>query len=156
VANDEGTVKGCKLRRELIGSIQENWGKGLYRYRPTIGQRGILKARIYCAVIYYIFKNIDGKHKEVDLVVCRDFAGHENNIKQNLRHFLEKLDGRIIKSIKFDKLPTSSSAHGYAYLMAKDKHNLLPTYVNINLEEIEKFLKKPTIKSKRKKNKSRV
>ncbi len=47
VANEEGIVRGCKLQRNLIGSIQENWGKGLYRYRPTKGQRGILKARIY-------------------------------------------------------------------------------------------------------------
>ena len=28
----------------------------------------------------------------------------------------------------------------YAYLMFKDNYNLLPTYANLSLEDIEKFL----------------
>ena len=149
IASDCGIIKGYKLKQPLITSIQDNWSKGIYRYRPTIGQRGLLKVRIYSTIVHYLFRSIDKKYDEIDLVVCRDFAWHENDIKQNLTFFLEKLQGRKIKSITFKKLSNSSNAHGYAYLMSKDKYNLLPSYIEININDIEPFLKRTLQKKKK-------
>ncbi len=148
IANDTGIVKGFKFKQALISLLQENWEKGLYRYPQTINRRGIFKVRIYCIIIYHLFKAID-KIKEVELVICKDFPGHQNDIKQNLRHFLEKLAGKRITSIKFERLPNTSNAHGYAYLMSKDKYNLLPTYVTLELKDIEPFLRKYEKKGKK-------
>lgn len=149
IASDCGIIKGCKLKQPFITTIQDNWSKGIYRYRPTIGQRGLLKVRIYSAIVHYLFKSIDKKYDEIDLVICRDFACHENDIKQNLTFFLEKLQGKKIKSITFEKLPLTSNAHGYAYLMNKDKYNLLPSYVDVDLKDIEPFLKRKLQKKKK-------
>ena len=44
-----------------------------------------------------------------------------------------------INYTKFDK---NSNADKYAYLMRKDSKNKMDTYVEISLEDIEKFLKK--------------
>jgi len=43
---------------------------------------------------------------------------------------------------RYQKLPKNSKAHWYAFLMNKDKENKFSTYVEINKEEIEVFLKK--------------
>ncbi|MBS3088011.1 hypothetical protein J4226_05445 [Candidatus Pacearchaeota archaeon] len=141
VASDCGIVKGFKFKDNLIAEIQNKWSKGFYRYRPTKGQRGLLKVRIYCIIIHYLIKELN-ENKELDLIVCRDFPSHENNIKQNFYHFIEILQGKKIKSLKFEQLPNNSNAHGYAYLMSKDKYNHLGCYVNIKIEDIEPFLKK--------------
>jgi len=142
IANGTGIVKGFKMNQNLISSIQNNWKKGMYRYKYTKGRKGILKVRIYSAIIHYLFNAIDKEYKDIELIICRDFATHENNIKQNLIYFLERLQGRKINLLKFGKLANNSNAHSYAYLMNKDKHNLLNCYVNISLKDIEFYLRK--------------
>lgn len=42
----------------------------------------------------------------------------------------------------YQKLASTSHAHVYSSMMRKDNKNLLSTYVDINLEDIEKFLRK--------------
>ena len=42
----------------------------------------------------------------------------------------------------YQRLANDSHAHIYANMMRRDIKNLLKTYVNISLEDIEKFLKK--------------
>ena len=44
-----------------------------------------------------------------------------------------------VNSIIF-KCLKGSDVDNYAYLMIKDNYNLLPTYVNLSLKDIEKFL----------------
>ncbi len=45
-------------------------------------------------------------------------------------------------TFEFTRLGKDSQAHHYSYLMRKDKKNQLKSYVEINLEDIEKWLKK--------------
>jgi hypothetical protein len=40
----------------------------------------------------------------------------------------------------FCRLDKDSNAHKYSYLMRKDTNNQLSNYVNIPLEDIEKFI----------------
>ena len=78
----------------------------------------------------------------LSLTICRDFKGRTNEISQNLKHFLEiNLEIKIGKPL-FQRLSNSSHAHIYANMMRRDTKNQLRTYVNISLEDIEKFLKK--------------
>jgi hypothetical protein len=133
-------IKGFKFSKELSEKLQENWSKGKYKYPCVPNKRGLLKVRIYSIVLFYIFKelNIEGP---VSLTICRDFKGHENDIEMNLNFFLkEKLKINLGKPLH-QKLPNNSKAHWYAYLMTKDSENLLKTYVEINLEDFEKYLK---------------
>ena len=81
------------------------------------------------------------KDKGITLEICRDFEGHEEDIKSNLRYFLEKRLGLKLE-IRFIKLSKESNADKYATLMRLDSKNKFPNYTKINLGDIEKFLKK--------------
>jgi len=144
IASDDGSIiKGFKFNKELISSLILNWKLDKYRYPYNLVEtkRGILKARIYSIIIYYLFKSVP-KQDFISLTICRDFKGRENEIKQNLKFFLdEKLELKTGKPL-FQKLLKSSFAHIYASMMRRDKKNLLGSYINISLEEIEKYLLK--------------
>ena len=134
-------IKGFKFTKELIDNLISNWKKGEYKYLPTKNKTGLFKVRIYCIILYYIFKEIKDKEK-ISLTICRDFKGHENDIDFNLKFFLgEKLQLNLGKPLH-QKLPPQSKAHWYAYLMSKDSENLLKTYISLKLEDIELFLKR--------------
>ncbi len=91
--------------------------------------------------LYYLFKSIQ-KPDFVSLTICRDFKGRENEINQNLKLFLtEKLKIKIGKPL-FQKLSKSSYAHIYASMMRRDKKNLLNSYVDLSLKDIEEYLLK--------------
>lgn len=144
IARDDGEViKGFKLSKELIDKLILNWkaNKYKYEYNPYETKRGIFKVRIYSIIIYYLFKAV----KEIDwlsLTICRDFKGRINEINQNLNFFLGKLLNIKIGKPLYQKLANNSYAHNYAGMMRKDNKNLLNTYVNLTLEDIEKFLKR--------------
>lgn len=143
IARDDGEiVKGFKFDRALIDCIIDHWKANKYRYEYNRFEtkRGILKARIYSIVLYYLFKSVI-KPDFLSLILCRDFKGRDNEIIQNLNYFFELLKIKAGKPI-FQKLPFASHAHIYANLMRRDTKNLLSTYVKISLEDIEKFLKK--------------
>jgi hypothetical protein len=93
---------------------------------------------VYSSIICCLLESI-GKPHEVELEICRDLRFHENNIKQRLNKLLRKKLGIIVNSIIFRCLK-NSDVDNYAYLMVKDNYNLLPTYANLSLEDIEKFL----------------
>ena len=144
IAKDDGeTIKGFKLSKSLIDYLIANWkaNKYKYDYNQYETKRGIFKVRVYSIIIYYLFKSL----KEIDwlsLTICRDFKGRINEINQNLNFFLGKLLNIKIGKPLYQKLANNSYAHIYAGMMRKDNKNLLNTYVNITLEDIEKFLKK--------------
>ncbi len=115
------------------------YGEGKYRYKKSGNGKSLLKIRIYCIIVYYLFKNINPL-SNINLEICRDFQGHEREITSNLKYFLEdKLKLKI--SIRYSKLPKGSNADKYAYLMRKDKKNLIKGYIKINIKNIEKYLK---------------
>ena len=138
IADGNGTVKGFKFDKRLSDEIVQKWIRGKYKYEHSAKKQGVFKVRLYSIVIYYLFKQIPNC-KEVELYICTDFSGHENDIRLNLRYFLGK-DKIKINNFVHGTLPPDSDAHWYAYMMNKDKYNKLPTYVNITLEEIEPFL----------------
>lgn len=142
VANRGGIIKGFKFNEEYVQILNSRYGQGKYRYKKSKREKAQLKVRTYCIIIYYLFKSlkIEG---EISLKICRDFDGKENDIKENLKFFLEKLLGlKIDERILFTKLDENSNAHRYSHIMRKDTKNQFPNYIKISIEDIEKFLKK--------------
>ncbi|MBU1199875.1 MAG: hypothetical protein KKF46_04050 [Nanoarchaeota archaeon] len=133
-------IKGFRFNTELItNKLVKNWNENKYKYDPS--KKGVFKARLYSIVVYYLFKSIP-QQKFLSLTICRDFCGHENDINQTLKHLLENVLKTTIGKPRHQKLPNSSNAHWYAYLIRKDNANQLPNHVDISIEEIEKYLKK--------------
>jgi len=144
IAKDDGEIiRGFKFSKDLIDVLVSNWKENKYRYEYNRFEtkRGIFKVRIYSIIIYYLFKSIE-KPEFLSLTICRDFKGRTNEITQNLKYFLETILKIKIGTPLFQKLPNSSHAHIYANMMRRDSKNQLKTYVEINLKDIEKFLKK--------------
>ncbi len=92
---------------------------------------------VYSAIICGLLESIGVK--KVELEICHDLRFHENNIKQRLQKLLRKKLGIKVNSIIF-KCMKGSDVDNYAYLMFKDNWNLLPTYIDLSLEDLEKFL----------------
>lgn len=136
-------IRGYRIDEEVKKTLIEKWKGNKYRYPYNEFEmnRGTFKVRIYCIIIYYLFKSLKIKEK-ISLTICRDFSGRESTIKQNLKFLMED-KGRMKMGVPlFQKLPTSSLAHWYAKMMANDSENHLDTYVSITLKDIEKFLNK--------------
>jgi len=138
---EKSIIKGFKFKEELIQTLISRWEKGQYKYSFTENKRGLFKVRLYCIVLYYLFREINIK-EGLSLTICRDFKGHENDITLNLKFFLGERLGINLGKPLYQKLPQKSKAHWYAYLMSKDSENLLNTYVKIEVEDIELFLKR--------------
>ena len=136
-------IKGFRIDKEIKKTLIEKWKNNKYRYPYTKFEknRGTFKVRIYCIIIYYLFKSLKTKEK-ISLTICRDFHNRKSTINQNLRFLMEEKGGMKIGVPLHQKLPRSSLANWYANMMANDSENHLDTYVNITLEDIEKFLKK--------------
>ncbi|MFH1592390.1 MAG: hypothetical protein ABIB47_03415 [Candidatus Woesearchaeota archaeon] len=139
----KGIIKGFRIDEEIKETLIQRWKENKYRYLydKSEKKRGLFKVRIYCIIIYYLFKSLGIKEK-ISLTICRDFSGRESTINQNLRFLLEEKGKMKIGIPLYQKLPPSSLAHWYARMMSKDSENRLDTYVDITLEDIEKFLKK--------------
>lgn len=110
IADGNGIIKGFKFNRKLSNELVEKWVRGKYKYKHSANKQGIFKVRLYCIIVYYLFKEIL-TCKEVDLCLCRDFSGRENEIKQNLYYLLEEKGKIKIKSLVYEKLPLDSDAH---------------------------------------------
>lgn len=144
ISSEDGeTIKGFKFNKELIDKLIINWKSNKYRYEYNNfdTKRGIFKVRIYSIILYYLFKSIE-KPEWISLTICKDFKGRTNEITQNLKYFLEKILRIKMGKPLYQRLANNSHAHNYASMMRKDIKNLLKTYINISLEDIEKFLKK--------------
>ncbi len=144
IANKDSLIKGFKINEETIQILKARYGEGKYRYKKSKKQKSLFAVRVYCVVIYYLFKNIQKKVENKDLVlnICRDFSGKENDIKIILTTLLEEDLKLKSLTIYFCTLPKGSNADKYAFLMRQDRKNLLKTYVPITVKEIEEFLKK--------------
>ena len=57
VAKDHDIIKGFKFDRKLIQILRARQGEGRYRYPLTLRGKSFLRVRIYCIVIYYLFKD---------------------------------------------------------------------------------------------------
>lgn len=141
IANKKGIVKGFKIKEPLLKILKSRRGEEKYRYKKSQPGNSLFKIRLYCIIIYYLFKTIKFKNNEIILEICRDFQGHEREITSQLKYFLEDKLGLKIE-IRYLKLPKESIADRYSFLMRKDNKNKMDTYVKINLEEIEKYLLK--------------
>jgi len=139
----KGIIRGFRIDEEIKKILIKNWkeNKYCYYYDKFEKKRGLFKVRIYCIILYYLFKSLEIKEK-ISLTICRDFSGRESTINQNLKFLLEEKGKMKIGVPLHQKLPQSSLAHRYALMMARDSENCLDIYVNITLEDIEKFLKK--------------
>jgi len=138
ISDCRGGIRGFQISQEIIDNVLTNWKAGRYFCRCSKRGLGFFKAMIYSSVICCLLDSI-GKPKEVELEICRDLRFHENNIRQRLNKLLRKKRGIKVNSIVFKNLK-GSDVDNYAYLMFKDNYNLLPTYVNLHLQNIEKFL----------------
>jgi len=140
---NNGIIKGYKFNGDLIQILKSRRGEGKYRYPLSKEGNALFKIRLYCIIIYYLFRDIDFRDMdhEIKLEICRDFQGHEQNITSNLKSFLEE-NLHLKISTKYVKLPKDSNADKYAYLMRKDTSNKIKGYVKIELEDMEKYLKR--------------
>ncbi len=139
ISDYNGMIRGFQLNQGLVDNLKEHWRKGRYFCKHSKRGLGFFKAMVYSAIICGLFESIE-KPSEIDLEICRDFRWHENNIEQRLRKLLRKKIGIKVNSIKTCTLPRGCDVDNYAYLMFRDKYNLFPIYVNLSLEDIEKFL----------------
>lgn len=140
IANKDDIIRGFKFDEKTVNILSSKYGQGVYRYPKSKRGKSSLKIRIYCVVIYYLFKSLNLKG-DISLNICRDFDGREEDIKSNLKIFLGRNLGlRMLNNYHFVKLSTESNAHKYAYLMRNDTKNKMKTYVKINVKDIEKWL----------------
>ncbi|MBU2458878.1 MAG: hypothetical protein KKB29_00745, partial [Nanoarchaeota archaeon] len=84
--NGRRIIKGFKIDEELIKTLIKKWKGNKYRYYYDQYEqtRGTFKVRIYCIIIYYLFKSL-GIREKISLTICRDFSGRENTVNQNLK-----------------------------------------------------------------------
>ncbi len=123
IANKDSIIKGFKINEEFIKVIISGYKQGKYKYPLSKKGKSSLKVRIYCVIIFYLIKSLNLK-KEISLNICRDFTGRENDIRKNLKHFLEKeLNLDLKDRIYFERLTKDSNAHKYSFLMRHDTKN---------------------------------
>jgi len=140
VAENDGIVRGYKFSEDVISKICFRFGQGFYRYDKSKRGKTLLKIRIYCVVVYYLVRSM-GNLGNVSFNICRDFTGKERDIREMLEFFIGRKLGIDIDKIYFGKLSNDSNAHIFSYLMRHDKNNKIGSYVKIDLEEIERWLK---------------
>ena len=143
----EPLIYGYKFNEQTIQILKSRHGEGRYKYGSSHTQKALLKIRVYSIVIHYIFEFIHSQKKILDdginLVLCRDFSGRENDIRANLKYLLTDIQKLQINSIYFCKLDKGSNADRYAFLMRKDRKNTMKNnYVTISLDQFEQYLKK--------------
>ena len=143
ISDNNDIIKGYKFDEKTIQVIKARYGEGRYRYKISSQGKAFLKVRIYCIIIYYLFKDILDKikYKKLVLNICRDFQGHEKDIKSNLISLLKDKLGLLFE-MRYVTLPKNSNADKYAHLMRKDRKNLIKGYVKISYKDIEKLLLK--------------
>ena len=141
IADKNNFIRGFKFNGELIQDLVLNYSGNKYRYKESKHGKVLLKIRVYCIIIYYLFENLGIRNKEITLEICRDFHGHEREITSQLKFFLENKLGLKINCI-YVRLPKGSNADKYAYLMRKDTKNQIKGYAKITLDDIERYLKR--------------
>ena len=142
IANKDRLIKVFKFDDKLVKSLCSRYGQGIYKYSKSKKGKALFKIRLYCIVIFYLFKSLNLK-EEISVNLCRDFSGRENDIKETLKYFLgTELKINLNERIYFGKLSQESNAHRYSFLMRHDNKNQMKTYIKLSLEDIEKWLLK--------------
>jgi len=138
ISDGIGNIMGFKFNVDLVNKLNKNWRDGKYNRFPW-GSLGKFKVRIYRVVLRYLLRSLfkKNKDKEVTVQFCRDFPSHEKGIAQSIQHRVVNIHKRDLKRIFCEKLPKNSDAHGYAFIMHKDKYNYLNCYTKISLKDIE-------------------
>ena len=140
LASKDGiTIKGFKTTSEIVEKLALNHRAGKYRYDYSKKGKANLKIRLYCGIVYYLVKSTQAE--KVMLLLCKDFDGREDDIKNALNYLLESKLGLNVEGILFSRLEKDALAHKYAYLMRKDSLNQMKTYINISFQELEEFVK---------------
>ena len=143
----EPIIYGFKFDENTIQILKSRHGQSKYKYGYSHTQKALFKIRVYSIAIFYIIKYIQIKginfNKGIYLTMCRDFEGRENDIRSNLKYLLTDILKLEIKKLEFCRLPNGSNADKYAFLMRKDKKNVMKSnYIKISIEEFEEFLRK--------------
>ncbi|HLC79260.1 MAG TPA: hypothetical protein VJG83_02410 [archaeon] len=134
---------GYKFDEKTLRILTARWGQGKYTYAKSPKGKADMRVRLYCIVIYYIFKRLKDKieSSNIKLRLCKDFSGRESNIKESLKYLLSSLKYSVA-SMDFAKLSKHSLADKYAYLLRKDTENKFKgLLIHIEIDEFEKFLK---------------
>lgn len=144
--NSDPIIFGYKFSDDIVKVLKSKYGAGLYRYKKSEKQISTFRVKLYSISAYFIIKHIYEKYKNlsknISLALCKDFDGRENEIKSMLNYHLANKIGLNIEKIYFERLPKESLADKYAYLMRKDKKNLMKdNYINITITQFEEFLK---------------
>jgi len=137
ISDCKGLIRGFQINKNMINDLQASWKAGKYSCRHSKRGLGFFKAMVYSSIICCLLESV--KSKEVELEICRDLRFHENNIKQRLNKLLRKRLEIKVNSIIFKSMK-GTDIDNYSYLMLKDNYNLLPTYINLSLADIERFL----------------
>ncbi len=138
IADKNSLIRGFKFSEKLVKDLCSRYGQGFYRYKKSKKGKANFRVRLYCVVVYYLIESL--KVNSYSLTICRDFNGKENDIRENLKALFKKNNLYLTESIFFTKLDKNSNAHKYAFLMREDKKNQLPNYIEIKLEDFEKWL----------------
>lgn len=113
-----------KIKRELY-----------IKYKRAIGQ---LRYKLFTICVFYCIKDYIKIHKEIELVICCEYSGKENLIKDLLIKILSKNNFKINKElISFGRIGKKSNAH----IIAIDtfRKNRKPNRI-LKEEDIIKFL----------------
>ena len=142
VADNNESIRGFKFNAELVQILSSRYGQGFYRYKKSKKGKADFKIRLYCIVLYHLFKSLKISGI-ISLNICRDFLGREEDIRKSLMYFLEnKLNLDLRDRIYFCKLSKDSNAHKYSFLMREDRKNKMSIYIDINIGDFEAWLKK--------------
>ena len=61
IANKNNIIKGFKFDEKLVNDLCSKFGQGFYRYKKSKKGKSMFKIRLYCVVIYFLFKSINYK-----------------------------------------------------------------------------------------------
>ena len=138
-----GLIIGFKFNSKIQQTLLSRFGANQYDYNKSKKGMAYFRIRLYCIVIYQLFKILKQKYSINNFYVdfCRDFQGNENNINQQLDFFLKnKLN--LDFEHRYVKLSKNSIADKYAFLIRNDDLNKLKSIcIEISITMFEKYLK---------------
>ncbi|MBU3924128.1 MAG: hypothetical protein KJ592_04375 [Nanoarchaeota archaeon] len=141
IADKNDTIRGFKFSNKLVQDLSSRYGQGFYRYSKSKKGKSNFKVRLYCVIIYHLFKDIK-IDEELQLKICNDFDGRSSYIRESLLYFLgNNLNLITSDNICFEKLPANSLAHKNAFLIRKNKKGFSDLCIDIKLTDFEKWLK---------------
>ena len=59
IADKNSAIKGFKFDNKILSILVSRYGQGIYRYAKSKKGKGSFKIRLYCIIIYYLFKSLN-------------------------------------------------------------------------------------------------